>query len=42
MKKERPMEGTSKTKTHMEKLLYATMLELEKSKVDAIKWKMVA
>jgi hypothetical protein len=41
MKEERPMEGTSKTKTHVEKLLYATMLELEKAKVDAIKWKRV-
>jgi hypothetical protein len=26
----------------VEKLLYATLLELEKSKVDAIKWKRVA
>ena len=39
MKEERPMEGTSKTKTPVEKFLYATLLELEKSKVDAIKWK---
>jgi hypothetical protein len=41
MKEEIPMEGTSKTKTHVEKLLYATLLELEQAKVDAIKWKRV-
>jgi hypothetical protein len=40
-KEERPMEGTSKTKTLVGKLLYATLLELEKAKVDAIKWKRV-
>jgi hypothetical protein len=39
MKEERPMEGTSKTKNHVEKILYATLLELEKAKGDAIKWK---
>jgi hypothetical protein len=42
MNEERLMEGTTKTKTHVEKLLYATMLELDKFKVDAIKWKRVA
>jgi hypothetical protein len=30
------MEGTSKTKTLVEKLLYETLLELEQTKVDAI------
>jgi len=35
------MEGTSKTKTHVEKLLYAALLELEQAKVYAIKWKRV-
>jgi hypothetical protein len=33
------MEGTSKIKTPMEKFLYATLLELDKVKVDVIKWK---
>jgi hypothetical protein len=42
MNEERLMEGTTKTKNHVEKLLYATMLELDKFKVDAIKWKRVA
>jgi hypothetical protein len=41
VKEEKPLEGTSKTKTHVEKLLYATLLELEKAKVDVIKWKRV-
>jgi hypothetical protein len=33
------IEGTSNTKTLVEQLFYATLLELEKSKVEAIKWK---
>lgn len=33
------MEGTSKIKTPMENFLYATLLELDKVKVDVIKWK---
>jgi len=36
-----PIKGTSKTKTSVEKLLFATLLELEKAKVDVIKWKRV-
>jgi len=36
------IEVTSKTKTPMEKLIYATLLELEKSKVDIIKWNRMA
>jgi hypothetical protein len=42
VKEEKPLEGTSKTKTPVEKLLFATLLELEKAKVDVIKWKRVA
>jgi len=34
-----PIEGTSKTRTPMENLLYATLLELEKAKIDVVKWK---
>jgi len=41
MKEERPMEGTSRTKTHVEKIIYATLLELEKSKGDSMKWKTI-
>jgi len=41
MKEEMPMKGTSKTKTIVEKLIYANLLELEKSKVDVIKCKRV-
>jgi hypothetical protein len=41
MKEEIPIEGTYKTKTHVEKLLYETMLELEKANVISIKWKKV-
>jgi len=42
VKEETPMEGTYKTKILVEKLLYATLLELEKAKVDVMKWKRVA
>jgi len=41
VKEEKPLEGTSKTNTHVEKCLYETLLELEKAKVDVIKWKRV-
>jgi hypothetical protein len=39
--KRHPTKGTSKTKTHVEKLLFETLLELDKAKVDAIKWKIM-
>jgi hypothetical protein len=42
VKEEKPLEGTSKTKTLVENILYATLLELEKDKIDVIKWKRVA
>jgi hypothetical protein len=34
-----PYEGTSKTKTLVEKILYATLMELKKSNINVIKWK---
>jgi hypothetical protein len=37
--KQLPLEGTSKAKTPAKILLYATFIELEKIKVEAIKWK---
>jgi hypothetical protein len=33
------IKGTSKTKTPVEQLLYATLIELESSKIEAMKWK---
>jgi hypothetical protein len=39
--KPHPIEGTSKTNTPLEKLLYAALLELEKAKVNVIKWKIM-
>jgi len=39
VKEEKPLEGTSKTKTFVEKLLFSTLLELERAKVDVTKWK---
>jgi hypothetical protein len=35
------IEGTSKIKTLVENLLFATLLELDNSKVNVIKWKRV-
>jgi hypothetical protein len=42
VKEEIPMEGTSKIKILMDKILYRTFLELEKANIDSIKWKRVA
>jgi hypothetical protein len=41
MKEETTLEGSYKTKPPMENLLYGTLLELEKAKVDVIKWRRV-
>jgi hypothetical protein len=40
-KEEKQIKGTFKTKTPIENLIFATLIDLEKAKVDVIKWKRV-